>query len=132
MFGSQFVIVKLSYLRPFIASLFKKSCGHNITVLTRNYICSDGWSGSHYSLDNIVHHGATLWEPRRGMMAISRVKMRPELDSQLQLSLASRELSRACSVGRWASRMSGKYPTLQTGGGGVRDISLSDQSSGHN
>ena len=75
-------------------------------------------------------------------MAISRVKMRP-VDSQLQLPLASREQSRACSVvqvlvGRWASRMSGKYPTLQTGGGtgagggGVRDISLSDQSSGHN
>ena len=32
-------------------------------------------------------------------------------------------VSRACSVvqvlvGRWAGRMSGKYPTLQTGGGG--------------
>ena len=51
-------------------------------------------------------------------MAISRVKMRP-VDSQSQLPLASREQTVVqVLVGRWASRMSGKYPTLQTGGGG--------------
>ena len=55
-------------------------------------------------------------------MAISRVKMRP-VDSQSQLPLASREQTVVqVLVGRWASRMSGKYPTLQTGGGGGSEV----------
>ena len=51
-----------------------------------------------------VCDSVTLREPVRGMMAISRVKMRP-VDSQFQLPLASRELRGSGpggSVDRWA------------------------------
>ena len=114
--------MKLSYLRPFIAYLFKKSYWPgNVTVLTTKiFIPMVGLlSLIHLTIFSMAVRGE-LWGVwhygSRGEEWWQFLVLKWDLWTCGPSVPAPARSVVQVLVGRWAGRMSGKYPTLQTGG----------------